>query len=171
MTFRSTASARYRRSLANASAAKPTVLVVDDNAGDAILIEIAMGEVGFDCTVIRVDNALQAYAVLLGAPPWHQRMLPDLILLDLDLPNITGVQFLRGLRASPVWRDLAVLVFSGSTCAAEIAEVLQLGALRCLAKPAVWAKYTEAALTIRDAWHDRGDAPETRLVAVAERSR
>jgi CheY-like chemotaxis protein len=54
---------------------------------------------------------------------------PDLILIDLSMPGLSGIDVLRQLKADPATRDVPVLVLGGSSRAVNVHEVLRLGAL------------------------------------------
>ncbi len=59
---------------------------------------------------------------------------PDAVLLDLMLPKITGIEILRQIRVSPVFKDLPVIVFSNTFINSMIEEAWKAGATKCLAK-------------------------------------
>lgn len=54
---------------------------------------------------------------------------PDLILLDLLMPKLTGVEVLRALKADPETKSIPVLILSSSSCEQDVAEVIGLGAV------------------------------------------
>lgn len=58
-----------------------------------------------------------------------QRERPDLVLLDLLMPRLSGVEVLRALKADPVTRSIPVLILSNSSRDQDVAEVMALGAL------------------------------------------
>ncbi|MGH7391208.1 MAG: response regulator transcription factor [Candidatus Rokuibacteriota bacterium] len=58
-----------------------------------------------------------------------QRDLPDLVLLDLLMPRVSGAEVLRSLKADPATRHIPVLILSNSSRDQDVAEVMALGAL------------------------------------------
>ena len=104
------------------------VLVVDDDEGVRTGASWALEADGFD--VIAVDNGLAALEVIGGCPP-------DLVVLDLSLPGVGGLDILRRLRAAAErsWRRLPVIVLSGRSGEADRIVGLDLGADDYLVKP------------------------------------
>lgn len=104
-----------------------TVLYIDDNPINTILVErilTSRPEVVFGCAPdgrTGLDRAT--------------RLRPDLVLLDLTLPDISGEQVLARLRADPLTRAVPVIVVSGNTDPAVQHRVLALGAQWFLTKP------------------------------------
>ena len=90
----------------------PTIVYVEDNAGDAILLEEALRERGHATQLLvieRGDKAMRYFQVKESArdlPP------PHCILLDAHLPMVTGAELLRFIRGSKVYDDTPVYIFS-----------------------------------------------------------
>ena len=82
----------------------PVVLLVEDNADTREMYASFLGAEGF--RVLEAEDGLQALCQLAGEKP-------DLMLLDLGLPRLSGVQVLRAIRQQPRLADLPVVVVSG----------------------------------------------------------
>lgn len=106
---------------------KRRILVVDDERPVLDLIETLLTRAGFE--VILADNVATAVLILRSTP------LPDLVILDLMLPDISGLELLRQMRAKDVFDNLPVLVLSALADPEEIRQGLELGADRYLTKP------------------------------------
>jgi DNA-binding response OmpR family regulator len=104
------------------------ILLVEDNAGDAQLMRIAFAEAAPDARLSVVSDGETALRTLLEDDP------PDLVLLDLNLPRLSGHEVLSGLYAAGV-RQLPVVVLSSSTSAADVRRSYELGARSHIAKP------------------------------------
>ena len=131
------------------------VLYVEDNPADAELARQALGEVGAEVELHVVDNGPKAFDFLsrrVGRsgvlPP-----VPDLILLDLNLPIFSGAMVLAELRRHPAWSAIPVVMYTSSALDSDRALATRLGA-RFEVKPSTW----EAALGLA-----------TRLIACVER--
>lgn len=83
----------------------PTILVIDDTQLDREAVSRLLEFEGF--TTVRASNGKEAFATL-------YQLVPDLILLDLMMPEMDGLAFLRQLRHSTLWHDLPVVVMTGS---------------------------------------------------------
>lgn len=103
------------------------ILVVDDDPELLQLVRVLLDRINAETTT--ANNATTA-AQILRTPP-----LPDLLILDLMLPDISGVDFLRQLRGRSVFDPLPVLVLSAVIDPVTIRGALDAGADRYLTKP------------------------------------
>ena len=104
-----------------------TLLLVDDEEANLDLLEVLLEAEGYS-TILRTSDARQA------VPLW-ERHAPDLVLLDLHLPDTHGAEVLRRLRADPRTADIPVVVISADATQAAVQELLALGADAYLTKP------------------------------------
>jgi chemotaxis family two-component system response regulator Rcp1 len=109
------------------------ILLVEDNAGDARLVRIALAEKLPSARLSVVTDGEQALAALLGGGP-----PPNLVLLDLNLPRVSGHEVLAAVRASddPAVRRVPLIVLSSSADPEDIERSYELGANAYIAKPA-----------------------------------
>lgn len=105
-----------------------SILVVEDDAAVAELLRVLLNDVpGWGATV--VHDAAAARAVFR-----HVRV--EALVLDVNLPGISGLELLQLLRADPGWRDPPVVLVSAEPSQQGVAEALTLGrAVRMVAKP------------------------------------
>jgi two-component system phosphate regulon response regulator PhoB len=103
------------------------ILLVDDDQQIHQLVRIILSRIGAE--TLSAENAASAAQVLRQGP------MPDLLILDLMLPDISGLEFLRQLRAKRAFDDLPVLVLSALVDSENIREALNSGADRYLTKP------------------------------------
>lgn len=105
----------------------PTILVVDDDPALQKLVVALLERSGMN-----VQSAMSAKE---AAQHLRDHPLPDLMLLDLMLPEISGIEFLKQLRAKPQFNDLPVIILSALADPDQIREGLNSGADRYLTKP------------------------------------
>jgi two-component system, OmpR family, phosphate regulon response regulator PhoB len=110
-----------------ASEPRKRILVVDDEEALQKLVRTLLDRAGMEA--ISALNAAQAAQVLKMQP------LPDLVILDMMLPDVSGIEFLRQMRAKDVFDDLPVLILSALADPDQIREGLSTGADRYLTKP------------------------------------
>jgi len=103
------------------------ILVVDDDDGVQKLVATLLNRSRMDA--IRAMTATEA-AQILRQPP-----LPDLMLLDIMLPEISGIDFLKQMRSKTVFDDLPVIILSALADPKTIRAGLDAGADRYLTKP------------------------------------
>lgn len=100
------------------------ILVCDDDPGILEMLELILEETGH--IIIPEQNSLNVKSIL-------QKENPDLLLLDLWMPVISGDQILLAVRSNPKTTSLPVIIFSASKDGAEIAQ--RSGATAFVAKP------------------------------------
>jgi|HubBroStandDraft_6_1064221.scaffolds.fasta_scaffold1089259_1 CheY-like chemotaxis protein len=117
---------------------RPQLLLVEDNPADANLVEEALAEVNLDCDLAIVRDGAQAVDFIdrLEHPP-------ALVLLDLNLPKISGEAVLERLRSSPHGKTAKVLVISSSDAPADRERVKKLGATDYFRKPTSLAEFMQ----------------------------
>ena len=102
------------------------ILVVDDSTTNVVLLEAILDEKGY-----KIETALsakEAYSII-------DKESPDLILLDLLMPKISGFDFLEQLRKKEKTKNIPVIVVSALTDDENIEKILQLGAIDFVKKP------------------------------------
>jgi hypothetical protein len=104
-----------------------TVLVVDDvPANIDVIAAILEGE----CTVIRATSGAEALQLARDSRP------PDLILLDIMMPEMDGYAVCRELKAHPATRDIPIIFLTGNDGVEDVVRGLEMGAVDYIAKPA-----------------------------------
>ena len=109
------------------SGKKKRVLVIDDDPELLQLVRVLLARINAEA--VTTDNATTAAALL------RSGAAPDLMILDLMLPEVSGVEFLRQLRADPAYAQLPVIVLSALVDPDRIRAALDAGADRYLTKP------------------------------------
>jgi len=125
------------------------VLAVEDEDADAKFIERIGGQNPLAATFRVLRSAEEAQKYLSGQEPYADRALyplPNLVLLDLKLRGVTGLQLLRWIRQSPGLRSLSVVVLSGTANATDLNRAYELGIDAYIVKP-VDLKVFAATLT------------------------
>jgi DNA-binding response OmpR family regulator len=104
----------------------PSILIADDEPNIVLSLEFLLQEAGYRVRVARDgQEALDAVAA----------ELPDLLLLDVMLPRLSGFDVCQRIRANPAWRHLRVVMLSAKGRAAEVDKGLALGADAYVTKP------------------------------------
>jgi chemotaxis family two-component system response regulator Rcp1 len=111
------------------------ILLLEDNPGDILLVQKALQKhhILHRLHVIRDGEQALAYVERIGEPGGEP--LPDLILLDLNLPKADGRQILSAVRMHPGSSAAPVIVISSSTTLREQARMAQLGVSSYFRKP------------------------------------
>ena len=114
------------------------ILLVEDNADDALFIERAMRKAHFTTPVHRVEDGAAACDYLGGKGIYADRVrhpLPTIVLLDIKLPKRSGLEVLRWVRGVPALAQLIVIMLTSSNEHRDIEEAYAQGANSYLVKP------------------------------------
>ena len=125
----------------------PNIILVEDNPDDERLAIRALrkGKVANEILVAR--NGEEAINIILTANP-----LPCVVLLDLKLPKIDGLEVLRRIRAEPRTHLLPVVVLTSSSEDRDIVESYSLGANSYVRKPVEFDRFTDAVKQLGLYW-------------------
>lgn len=123
-----------------------TILLVEDNPTDVFVIREVIEECGLNLRLRTATNGQDALRYLQDAAGDN---CPALILLDLNLPKISGVEVLRQLRHRPPCNNTPVIVVTSSTAEADRAAVQRLGAEAYFQKPNNLQAYRQLAALIK----------------------
>lgn len=121
------------------------LLHVEDDSDDAFFFTRALKAAAFDGEVVRLSNAEAAMNFLEGCEP---AKAPDLMVLDLRLPGMSGFEFLAWLRAQERYMKLPVVVLSGSSLAEDRNRASALGASTYLVKSSTYRDAVPEVLRI-----------------------
>ncbi len=111
------------------------IILIEDSPADAQIVRMALQQAGLPVNVMVLDDGLAAYEYLIRNNPQHTSTLWDLVLLDLNLPTISGFELLEHIRASENTRMLPVVVMSGSSNPTDIDRCYEAGANSYVCKP------------------------------------
>ena len=113
------------------------ILLVEDSDTDAELVHRALRRISGDGGVVRVRDGVDALDFVLCQGPWLRRTggHPRLILLDMKMPRLNGLDVLRRLKGDESTRVIPVVMLTSSQEARDIRESYQLGANSYLVKP------------------------------------
>lgn len=111
-------------------------LLVEDNEDDVFFFKMAMKKAGLNHTLRVARNgreAIEFFRDLLDAPATAPR--PSLVLLDLKMPYVTGIEVLEWVHSMPALRFVPIVVLTSSEQDGDIEAAYRLGAAAFLVKP------------------------------------
>jgi CheY-like chemotaxis protein len=133
---------------------EPTqILLIEDDPNDVELIQIALDRYNFANNIEVVSDGEQAIHYLFGRngqPPTQP--LPRLVLLDLKLPKIDGIQVLEMIRASARTRNLVVVVMTSSGENSDLKACYNLGVNSYIVKPLDFQQFVEMSRQVGFYW-------------------
>ena len=144
------------------------ILLVEDNPDDEELTRLALQENNIVNWVVVARDGVEALDYLFATGPYAGRdpsALPELILLDLKLSKIDGLEVLRRLRAYSRTKLLPVVILTSSNEEQDLLAGYSLGANSYVRKPVDFAQFTEAVRQIWLYWLVLNQSPPRRMNA------
>jgi two-component system, response regulator len=143
------------------------ILLVEDNANDVILTERALKKSHILNKVVAVKDGVEALDYLLGTGDWAGRdlsIMPQVVLLDLNLPKINGLEVLKRIRADERTQLLSVVILTSSKEESDLINGYSLGANSYIRKPVNFNDFAEAVRQLGLYWLVLNEKPpcETR---------
>lgn len=111
------------------------VLVVEDNTIDAFLTQAALEECDATIKVASVSEGTVALNYLLKTGTFQNAPTPDLILLDLNMPVMDGLEFLKLIKQNPQLKHIPIVILTTSDNERDIKQTFQFQAVAYLNKP------------------------------------
>lgn len=128
------------------------ILLVEDNPGDVRLTEEALRECGIAHRLSVASDGVEALAFLRGAGKHAAAPVPDIILLDLNLPKKDGREVLMEIKSDPVLRRIPVVVLTTSSAADDILRAYDLHVNCYITKPVDMDRFVEVMKAIDSFW-------------------
>ena len=144
-------------------AEKKIILLVEDNPDDVELAVRALERHNAADKVVVVRDGAEALDYVFGTGAYAGRdmsIIPSLILLDLKLPKVDGLEVLRQLRANPVTEHTPVVVLTCSQEEMDVIESYNLGCNSYLRKPVDFAQFIINVGQVARYWLDMNEAPK-----------
>jgi len=124
------------------------LLLVEDNADDAMIVRRALEELGAAAALIHVPDAEKALDYLRSTA----NPKPALILLDLILPGMTGVEFLKTIKTDASLAEIPIVVLSTSDERRDVLDSFDLSVAGYIVKPADEASLMETIKIVQAYW-------------------
>ncbi|MFZ2632454.1 MAG: response regulator [Desulfosalsimonadaceae bacterium] len=128
------------------------VLMADDDIEDCMLatdaFEISGAKAAFAC----VEDGLELMDYLSDPSRFGARGLPDLILLDLNMPRKDGREALLEIKAEPAFRNIPIVILSTSKEDKDITFSMNAGANSFITKPAIFDEWVKIMKSLAEVW-------------------
>ena len=125
------------------------ILLVDDDEVDVMNVQRAFKKANITNPVYVAGNGIEALEMLRGDSMPHQRRI---VLLDINMPKMNGIEFLREVRRDPVLRSLCVVVLTTSNEDRDRIEAYQLNVAGYLLKPVTFIHFVDVMATLNKYW-------------------
>lgn len=138
------------------------ILLVEDNPLEVEITLRPLRELDPDSRVEVARDGEEALDFLLGRGAFRHRLqapLPRLVLLDLELPRVDGIEVLRGVRGNARTCTVPIVILTSSSDPRRLAQCYQLGANSCVQKPVRYEEFRSAIQTVVRYWLGLNQAP------------
>jgi CheY-like chemotaxis protein len=124
----------------------PVILIVEDDEGHAILVRENLEAAGLNNRIehFRDGQAVLDFLFRLGAGPAREDDQTYLVLLDIRMPKVDGIEVLRRIKADPELRTLPVIMLTTTDDAREVERCHQLGCNVYIQKPVDYDRFAQA---------------------------
>ena len=130
------------------------ILLVEDDEVDVLNVKRAFKKNNITNPLYFASNGLEALEMLRGVNKQHSA-IPEyrrLILLDLNMPRMNGIEFLQKLRADPSLKSIPVVVLTTSAAEQDRVKASQLNVAGYLLKPVQFAEFVELMAVLNKYW-------------------
>lgn len=128
------------------------ILLVEDNPGDQLLISEAMRESKYSTNLIWVKDGVEALSFLNQADDFKDAPMPDLIIMDLNLPKKDGREILEEIKNNKRYKTIPVVILTSSKAESDIIKCYTLHANCYISKPVDLDQYMTVVNTIEKFW-------------------
>jgi len=140
-----------------------TILLADDDPDDVLLFRMALNQAGFQNPLFVVSDGQEAIQYLSGDGIYADRArfpVPQLLLLDLKMPQMSGFDVLAWLRERPEWKGLPVVILTSSCYEPDVRHAYELGANSFLTKPSDFQGFVGTVKQMARFWLSKAALPD-----------
>jgi len=147
-----TSHANTKQELMLAKKEKFTVLLIEDNEGDILLTRKAIGMCNVETDIHVAKNGREGLEFLYKMKENVDKPTPDLVLLDLNMPEVNGIEVLKEVKKNSILKKIPVIVLTTSTSDTDIIESYNLNANSYISKPIDFFRFGEAISKLLNYW-------------------
>ncbi|MBT5551601.1 MAG: response regulator [Nitrospina sp.] len=128
------------------------LLVVEDNETDVFCLKQAFEKNGIGKVIVTASNGEEALAYLNGESPDFDGRIPNLILLDLNMPIMNGFEFLEAIKSDPRLKTIPVVILTSSTSEVDMNDSYNNNIAGYIEKPMDPDGYIEVVRVLNQYW-------------------
>jgi CheY-like chemotaxis protein len=147
------------------SADRFRILLVEDNEADAYLFQMALATAEFNFELDVLRDGEEALSYVRGEGKHADRPVPDLLVMDLNLPKYDGSEVLVAIRQDEQFLNMPIVITSSSTSPRDQAKVEELGIERYISKPLEVDEYFEIGRILKQILLDKRARPPSAATA------
>ena len=140
------------------------VLHVDDSFEAIYLMQNAFEEVDFEHSIFVAQNGYEALNYLKTSDVYDNETIPDLILLDINMPVMDGFEFLDNIKMEEKTKHIPVIMFTTSSSTTDVMKSYQKHANSYIVKPGNLDEYMDVANSIKSFWTHTASLPKGEML-------
>lgn len=129
---------------------KAKILLVEDNISDQVMVQRALEDCKISCDLLVANNGLEAVNMLYEWP--SSEGLPDLILMDINMPVMDGMSAVKKIRENNGIKHIPIIMLSTSNAERDVVESYQIGVNAFLTKPISDQEFIKRIQEIENFW-------------------
>lgn len=129
-----------------------TILLVEDNSNDALLTQRSLKKANIMNTVVWLKDGAEAIDYLFTTCLLEGEKLPQLVLLDIHMPKVNGIEVLQRIRSEKRLSWLPVIIFTSSREEKDLVESYRLGINSYVCKPIDFEAFAAVVATVGCYW-------------------
>ncbi len=131
-----------------------TILLIDDSESDQIIVRRAIEDGKVRCNLIIANNGREGLDILIGSGNTSDQSMPDLVLLDINMPVMDGHETLKHIRSDDKYKHMPVVMLTTSSREQDIIESYRLGVNAYITKPVIIESFVAAICQLEEFWFD-----------------
>jgi CheY-like chemotaxis protein len=124
------------------------ILLIEDDAIEVMKLQRTLSKLETKHNVVKANNGEEALEILKSG-----EKLPDIVLLDLNMPRMSGIEFLQILRADDVFKYLPTIILTTSENRADLLKCYQTGVAGYVIKPLKYEDYESKIKKVLEYWN------------------
>ena len=137
------------------------ILLVEDNEGDILLTLEAFKEMKVKSSVAVVKDGVEAIEFLKRQGQYADSTMPHLILLDINMPKLNGIEVLDFIKKEARLKKIPVIMLTTSSSESDISECYEKSANCFITKPLDFGKFLNVVQAIESFWFTVAQLPKT----------
>jgi len=133
---------------------KLDILLIEDNPGDVRLTEEVLRQSGAGCNLTAIRDPEHALNLLRGDNPRSERVKPEIIFLDLNLPKLSGIEIIQNIRGTEGVEHTPIVVLSSTENPEQIRDAYKAGANCFIRKPVELDNFIHCLSRCYEFWCD-----------------
>ena len=143
------------------------ILLAEDDDNDVRITRRAIKKGGLAAKIQVARDGQEALDRLFRRPPFTDAERPDLVLLDINLPKLNGIEVLRTVKRDPVLQSIPVLMLTTSARQDDVSTAYALGANTYICKPIRFARFVDVIRDVSWYWSRVARVPAAEPLADA----